>query len=79
MSRASSSMSSIFFWVIGSPICTAVAGEPSCSSSDENVAPWMPSLPMRPPAMTMRSPGFAFLSCDGWPLTFSGIRPMEPQ
>ena len=36
------------FCVMGSPICTAVAGEPSCSSSDENVAPWMPSLPMLP-------------------------------
>ena len=52
-SRASMMKSLIFFCVMGSPICTAVAGDPSCNSSEENVAPWMPSLPMRPPVMTM--------------------------
>ena len=39
LSRASSSMSSIFFCVIGSPICTADVGEVSLSASEENVAP----------------------------------------
>ena len=38
-SRASSSMSSIFFCVMGSPICTALDGESSVSSSEEKVAP----------------------------------------
>jgi hypothetical protein len=52
----------ILRWVMGSPIWTAVAGEPSCSSSDEKVAPWMPSAPMRPPDMTMTSPGRAHFS-----------------
>src|SRR3989338_6996510 len=37
-----------FFCVIGSPICTAVAGEPPPSDSEENVAPWIPSAPTRP-------------------------------
>src|SRR3989344_6469194 len=36
-----------FFCVIGSPICTAVAGEPFDSASDANVKPWMPSSPTR--------------------------------
>ena len=51
----------IIFWVIGSPSCTAVAGLPSWSSSEEKVAPWMPSFPMRPPAMRILSPGRAAL------------------
>src|SRR3989344_2731648 len=39
-SRASLTRTSlIFFWVIGSPICTAVAGLPVDSASEENVAP----------------------------------------
>ena len=38
-SLASRIISTIFFWVIGSPICTALDGESSVSSSDENVAP----------------------------------------
>ncbi len=39
-SRASLMMASEnFFCVIGSPICTAVAGEPELRASDENVAP----------------------------------------
>ena len=38
-SRARRMKSYILRWVMGSPICTAVAGEPSCSSSEEKVAP----------------------------------------
>ncbi len=41
---------------MGSPICTAEVGEVSLSASEEKVAPWMPSLPIRPPTMTARSP-----------------------
>ena len=42
-SLASSSMSIIFFWVIGSPIWTAELGLSSVSSRLEKVAPWIPS------------------------------------
>ena len=69
----------ILRWVMGSPICTAVAGEPSCSSSEEKVAPWMPSLPMRPPVMTMMSPTSAFFSQPLRPLMSVGITPTVPQ
>jgi hypothetical protein len=46
--------------VIGSPICTdepALSSDVSDSSIDENVAPWMPSRPVRPPTVTIASPG----------------------
>ncbi len=69
----------ILRWVMGSPICTAVAGEPSWSSSEEKVAPWMPSLPMRPPHMTMASPGLAAFSWLGRPVTVVGREPTVPQ
>ena len=54
-------MSNMFFCVMASPICTAEAGDASFSSTDENVAPWMPSLPMRPPTITTQSPGAGLL------------------
>ena len=38
-SLASNTMSSIFFCVMGSPIWTALEGDSSVSSRDENVAP----------------------------------------
>ncbi len=50
-SRASIIMSSIFFCVIGSPICTAELGLSSVSSKLEKVAPWIPSEPTLPPTM----------------------------
>src|SRR3990167_642777 len=54
LSRASRTMASEnFFCVIGSPICTAVAGDPLESDSEENVAPLMPSRPTRPPSITI--------------------------
>jgi len=57
-SRASFTIASdIFFWVMGSPIWTAPAGLPSSRASDENVAPWIPSWPTRPPSTTILSPG----------------------
>ena len=64
---------------MGSPICTAVAGEPSCNSSEEKVAPWMPSLPMRPPTMTTTSLGLAAFTWLGLPDTLAGMRPTVPQ
>ena len=44
--------------------CTApllVVSLSVCSSSDEKVAPWMPSRPVRPPTARMTSPGLASL------------------
>lgn len=38
-SWAAITKSMTLFWVKGSPICTAVTGEPSCRDSEENVAP----------------------------------------
>ena len=32
------------FWVMGSPIWTALVGDSSWSSSEEKVAPWIPSF-----------------------------------
>ena len=51
--------------VIASPICTARgvdrSRDSSCSSTDENVAPWIPSRPVRPPTTTIGSPGLHVL------------------
>ena len=78
-SRASSSMSSIFFWVIGSPICTAEVGEDSLSASEEKVAPWIPSLPILPPAMTARSPERTSFAQASRPRIRAGSTPPVPQ
>jgi hypothetical protein len=79
LSRALMRKSNIRFWVMGSPICTAVTGEFSFSSSEEKVAPWIPSLPIRPPVMTMISPGSMDFSWDGSPLILAGMIPAVPQ
>ena len=63
--------------MIALPICTApplIASDSSVSSSDENVAPWMPSRPVRPPTATIRSPGLAAFSVRP-----TGISPTVPQ
>ena len=64
---------------MGSPIWTAWTGLSSVSSAEEKVAPWMPSLPMRPPTMTIRSPGLASLTWPGRPAVETGMRPTVPQ
>ena len=48
-------------------------------SSEEKVAPWMPSLPMRPPVITIRSPGRIFFWCEGSPWIMAGMIPAVPQ
>jgi len=63
---------------MGSPICTAVAGLPEESASEEKVAPWMPSRPTLPPIITMASPAIAFLLHEGLPFTVFGSRPTVP-
>ena len=76
-SRAASTTSSIIFSVIALPICTAPPDSVSLSlvsSAELNVAPWMPSRPVRPPTATMRSPARGSL-CD----LSRGIRPTLPQ
>ncbi|MFO0874361.1 MAG: hypothetical protein U0575_10355 [Phycisphaerales bacterium] len=76
-SRSARIASSVFFWVIALPICTAWLNSSACvsvSSADENVAPWMPSRPVRPPSATIRSPARTS------PRILSrGITPMHPQ
>ena len=72
-------MSSIFFCVIGSPICTAEVGEDSLSASEEKVAPWMPSLPILPPTITARSPGRTLFVHAFFPRTRAGRIPPVPQ
>nr|GFD32728.1 hypothetical protein [Tanacetum cinerariifolium] len=67
------------FWVMGEPICTAVAGAASSSSMLLKVAPWMPSLPTRPPAMMMRSPGRMTFSQLSLPASCMGITAPVPQ
>ena len=64
---------------MGSPICTAWTGLSSVSSAEEKVAPWMPSLPMRPPTITIRSPARACFSSPGPPAMVTGMRPTVPQ
>ena len=52
--------SSTIFSVIALPICTAppeMVSLSPVSSAELNVAPWMPSRPVRPPMATIRSPG----------------------
>jgi hypothetical protein len=78
-SRASRRKSNSRFWVIGSPIWTAWIGADSSSAAEENVAPWIPSAPMRPPAMTIRSPGRAPFSSPGRPAIVTGSFPTVPQ
>ncbi len=78
-SRATVSMSNIIFCVMGSPIWTACTGACSSSRSLENVAPWMPSLPMRPPTMTIASPTSARFSWVGRPALVTGITATVPQ
>jgi hypothetical protein len=46
----------------------------SCSSTDENVAPWIPSRPVRPPTTTIASPGATRLST-----AVEGMSPTVPQ
>ena len=78
-SRASFTITSEnFFWVIGSPICTAVTGLFGSSASEEKVAPWIPSLPTRPPTITMRSPARAAFSKSFRPPCSRGITPTVP-
>ena len=67
-----------FFWVIGSPIWTAVTGLAGSRASEEKVAPWIPSLPTLPPTMTTRSPGRACFSWSSLPLLARGITPTVP-
>ena len=59
------------------PICTAWLNSSQCvsvSSAELNVAPWMPSRPVRPPSATIRSPGLAE------PVISSrGMMPTQPQ
>ena len=46
------------------PICTAppeTFSDSAVSSTEEKVAPWMPSRPVRPPTATIRSPGLRLL------------------
>ncbi len=69
----------IFFCVIGSPICTAETGEASSNTREENVAPWMPSFPMRPPIITALSPGLICLIQVPSPAMEAGIIPPVPQ
>ena len=78
-SRASSRKSDIFFWVMGSPICTADRGDDSSRARDEKVAPWMPSRPMRPPTITARSPARGSASQAGAPSRLAGMMPPVPQ
>ena len=66
------------FWVIGSPICTAVAGLPEDNASEENVAPWIPSKPTRPPRTTTKSPGRALFLDKSRPLERRGMSPTVP-
>ena len=76
-SSAPASTSISRFSVTGSPICTlAPATWPVVASIVrlENVAPRMPSRPVRPPSTTTRSPGCG--PVDG---TSSGATPMHPQ
>ena len=59
------------------PICTAPPETVSLwlvNSAELNVAPWMPSRPVRPPTATIRSPGRGSLNDLS-----RGIRPMLPQ
>ena len=65
--QATSRKSESIFCVMGLPICTALRGECLSRPSEENVAPWMPSLPVRPPASTTRSPGAISFSHAGLP------------
>ena len=62
-SRACRIVSRTFFSSIGLPICTAPprhsVSDSSCSVSLENVAPWMPSRPVRPPTATISRRGCA--------------------
>ena len=78
-SRASFTIASeSFFWVMGSPICTAAAGLPYERASDEKVAPCIPSRPTRPPTITILSPGMAFFLYAGLPSAFFGRSPTVP-
>ena len=64
-SRACISTSRTFFSSMALPICTAPplrVSDWSVSSSDEKVAPWMPSRPVRPPIATIKSPGMTCLT-----------------
>ena len=76
-SRAWMTMSMSFFSVMGSPIWTALPASWAVvcvSSMDENVAPWMPSRPVRPPSTTIASPAETL---RGWLLR--GAIPTVPQ
>ena len=77
--QASSMKSARSFWVMGLPICTAVFGECLSISAEENVAPWIPSLPTRPPPMTMRSPGRTSFTEASRPASSTGITEPVPQ
>ena len=73
-------MSIIFFWVMGSPICTAELGLSSVSSRLEKVAPCMPSYPTLPPTMYTTSPGSGVLMWLSLPSGRTrGIIPRVPQ
>ena len=78
-SRASASMSNIIFWVMGSPIWTACTGLSSSRRTLEKVAPWIPSLPIRPPTITTWSPLRASCRWVGWPADSTGITETVPQ
>ena len=59
------------------PICTApplTFSDSALNSAEENVAPWMPSRPVRPPTTTIRSPGRASF----WQRS-TGMTPTVPQ
>lgn len=77
--RASARKSATIFCVIGSPIWTACTGDDSSSSTLEKVAPWIPSLPIRPPTMTTTSPGRTTFSAVGRPAEVTGITATVPQ
>jgi hypothetical protein len=76
--RAASSTKSVsvFSWIAW-PICTEPPDWLSLAldnSTLENVAPWMPSRPVRPPATTTRSPGRTAASAE-----CRGMMPTVPQ
>ena len=76
-SRASRMKSAAFFSSIGLPICTAPWSSAwllVSRAADENVAPFSPSRPVRPPTTTMARPGRMALA-----MSCCGMTPAVPQ
>ena len=74
--RASRICRKVFFCVMGSPICTAVAGEPLASASMQ-MSRRIPSRPTRPPADDVAA-GLRLLFIHLLPFTLRGMRPTVP-